>query len=57
MTTNDKAPKYLLPKPTRRGYEVMPGWGLVELGVTDGGVVISESHSSWGAWIVDTPHR
>lgn len=33
MTTNDKGPKYLLPKPTRRGYEVMPGWGLMEFGL------------------------
>ncbi|MDA8205739.1 MAG: hypothetical protein M0Z36_06705 [Thermaerobacter sp.] len=29
----EDAPRYLLPKPTRRGYEVMPGWGLTEFAV------------------------
>ncbi len=37
MANDTKAPRYLLPKPTRRGYEVMPGWGLVEFGLIGAG--------------------
>lgn len=40
MSTSDKGPKYLLPKPTRRGYEVMPGWGLMEFGIIGVGIAI-----------------
>ena len=30
-------PQYLIPKPTRRGYEVMPGWGMIEFGLIGAG--------------------
>jgi hypothetical protein len=33
-------PQYLIPKPTRRSYEVMPGWGLVEFGLIGAGAGI-----------------
>jgi hypothetical protein len=29
---------YPIPKPTRRGFELAPGWGLAEVGVAAGGV-------------------
>lgn len=39
MSTLDK-PQYLIPKPTRRGYEVVPGWGMVEFAIVGGGLGI-----------------
>ncbi len=40
MATVNDQPHYLIPKPTRRSYEVMPGWGLVEFGLIGTGTVL-----------------
>lgn len=34
---NPERPRYLIPKPTRRSYEVMPGWGLMEFSLIGAG--------------------
>ena len=37
---NPDRPRYLIPKPTRRSYEVMPGWGLMEFGCIGAGAAL-----------------
>lgn len=39
MASQDEL-RYLIPKPTRRSYEVMPGWGLVEFGLIGAGAAL-----------------
>lgn len=40
MATENDQLHYLIPKPTRRSYEMMPGWGLVEFGLIGAGAAL-----------------
>ena len=35
-----EGPRYVIPKPTRRTYELLPGWGLVEFALIGAGTGI-----------------
>lgn len=48
---NPDRPRYLIPKPTRRTYEVMPGWGLVEFGLIGAGAAAGACLAGIGALI------
>ncbi|MCY0881880.1 MAG: hypothetical protein OWS74_07775 [Firmicutes bacterium] len=32
--------RYLVPRPMRRGFEFLPGWGVAELGIAAPGVIV-----------------
>lgn len=48
---NPERPRYLIPKPTRRSYEVMPGWGLVEFGLVGVGAAIGALFAGLALWV------
>ena len=41
MPDPDQAPKYPIPKPIRRSYEVMPGWSMREIRTAAQGLAVA----------------
>lgn len=51
MPDPDQAPKYPIPKPIRRSYEIMPGWGMQEIRTAAKGLAIAAPLAGLVYWV------